>query len=340
MNYVTDDEAIHAQISMKTADRWLAIALVEELGQSHRAVAKRMGVPHNTIDHLVAKHKRTGEVEDIPRSGRPRTLTPRQRNSLTAAIQVDPRASAATLQRALVRRIATRVSERTVRRERRRAGFVPRRPPPKPALTQQQKHDRIVWARRNQATSWNSRIFEDEAVFYLRRDRRVLWAKAGETVPRPEQSPRGKITVAGAVSSKGLSPLVFLKTSLTSQLFCDVVEDDLVPWANADFPQGWDAQWDNSGPHTAKKAVNHMAALHVTIVAQPAQSPDLQPMELMWSYLKDSLQVLELTSVKEMERQLVRIWNSVPDAQCKRTIEHVKSRLSTVIRSKGEICTQ
>ena len=52
--------------------------LVEE-GYSWRdAVVTRLGISHKTVFRIVHKHRQTGSVGDKPRSGRPKSTTPRQ----------------------------------------------------------------------------------------------------------------------------------------------------------------------------------------------------------------------------------------------------------------------
>ena len=54
--------------------RAIAIGLLDA-GTPVKAVARRVGVTPTTIRKLIIKFGRTGQVKDLPRSGRPRETT-------------------------------------------------------------------------------------------------------------------------------------------------------------------------------------------------------------------------------------------------------------------------
>jgi len=69
------DLAIMPRLSNQ--DRAIAIGLLEA-NTLVEQVARRMGVSPNAIRKLRSKFQRTGEVKDLPRSGRPNVPTPGQ----------------------------------------------------------------------------------------------------------------------------------------------------------------------------------------------------------------------------------------------------------------------
>ena len=49
-----------------------------EAGMPVMVVARRLNVNRNTIGRVISRHRRTGDVGDGPRTGRPRVTTPAQ----------------------------------------------------------------------------------------------------------------------------------------------------------------------------------------------------------------------------------------------------------------------
>ena len=66
---------------LKIFERGRATAYLEA-GVPVKDVARRLGVSPNAIRKLRAKFQETGDVEDLPRSGRPRVTSVRQDMSI------------------------------------------------------------------------------------------------------------------------------------------------------------------------------------------------------------------------------------------------------------------
>ena len=72
-----------------------------------------------------------------------------------------------------------------------------------------------------------------------------------------------------------------------------------------------------------------------TIPRWPPSSPDLSPIELIWSIVKGMLNIFEPKDVNELKAAIKNIWDSIPIEICERIIEHTKKRWDLCIKHRG-----
>jgi transposase len=321
---------------MKTDERWLAVCMYNAGLGSTRDIAKRFHTGHSTIEALLRKYNETGEVTDRHRSGRPHALNPRQIAKLQAAIQANPRATAVDLLPVVGRGAKRQARVLAIQRARKALKATAHKPSNAPALTNSDKLERVQWAKSRTDSYWSTVIQEDEAVFYLRRDKQVIWYRRGDNKPRFKQVPSAKATVAAAISKRGISPLAFLQGNMNAQMFTDILDDGIRPWANQLFPQGFVLQLDRSSIHTSQQTQNFLVANSWGHEMQPTRSPDTNGMELIWSWAKARVEELRPQNKQELVDAIKKVWKKITPGQCQRTIEHISKRMPEIIASQGE----
>jgi transposase len=93
------------------------------------------------------------------------------------------------------------------------------------------------------------------------------------------------ISMIGALSLDGLGPMMTIEGATTGDVFLAYVEQLLVPrLANGDI-----VVLDNLGAHRDARVRAAIEAVGAHLVFQPAYSPDLNPIELAWSWVKNFL---------------------------------------------------
>ena len=103
-----------------------------------------------------------------------------------------------------------------------------------------------------------------------------------------------------------------------------------IPFKNLNFPNKHRLHMDNVGPHVAVHTRDFLNNNNINHVKSPAQSPDLNPIELVWHDLK----VFLGEEVKPYNQRDVKkfFWNA------KVTVQYCFKKLSFCLRIKLRIC--
>ena len=74
-----------------------------------------------------------------------------------------------------------------------------------------------------------------------------------------------------------------------------------------------------------------------TIMEWPGNSPDCNPIENMWNWMKDRLEEEYITTVPNLKRAIVKFWCQVVNDTdyCQRVVASMPRRLQAIIDNQG-----
>lgn len=158
-------------------------------------------------------------------------------------------------------------------------------------------------------------IFIDETGIHLAMTRLSGRAPVGERLyDREAPGDGGKnISVIGGMSIDGLIATMSIVGSVNTDVFLFYVQEILIPqlWVGAIIVM------DNLSVHHATVVREAIEAVGAKVVFLPPYSPDLSPIELCWSKLKQLLRSAKARTPEALDQALTRIINeciSVDDA--------------------------
>lgn len=173
-------------------------------------------------------------------------------------------------------------------------------------------------------------------------NRRILvWTNAAETPVQVKMHSGGNsVMFWGCFSKHGTGPLVSIKGSVDQNEYLSILKDELIPEFNrakAAIPGIWRLMQDNAPCHTAKAVKSFLERRRVELIEWPPYSPDLNPIENLWQWMKKKLETEFpiCNSAEEIEARIFEIWRTITPELCAKYCENYGKRLLAVIEANG-----
>jgi len=313
---------------------------------STREIANRTGVSQSTICNIKKKQlpRRKGK-----KSGRPSILKTRHQRLILRKITSGQLNTAVDIQHYLQEAENINIHADTIRNCLKEAGLKSFPKVKKPLLTKRHIQQRLDFAHKYQywtVDDWKRVIWSDETkINRLGSDgRKWGWKKPGTPLQQHHIQPTvkhggGHLMVWGCMTAHGVGNLVRIDSTLNAELYCGILDEHLASSVEyyGDSLANFIFQQDNDPKHTSKLAQQWFADHEIEVLYWPAQSPDLNPIEHLWVYLKRRLSNYEFmpTSMHELWIRLEQEWNAIPASVCIDLIESMPRRIAAVLKAKG-----
>ncbi len=192
------------------------------------------------------------------------------------------------------------------------------------------------------SAQWSKVLFSDESKFCISFGNQGprVWRKSGETqnpccLKSSVKFPQS-VMIWASMSSAGVGPLCFLKSTVNAAIYQDILEHFMLPsadklYGDADFI----FQQDLAPAHTAKGTKSWFNDHGVTVLDWPANSPDLNPIENLWGIVKRKMRDTRPNNADELKATVKETWASIPPQQCHKLITFMPCRIEAVIKAKG-----
>ena len=303
-----------------------------------------MQISLGCVHYTIKKYKIHGLYNDLPKSGRPKKVTPRIRRSIIKTIVKDPFASPKTIKSALPDNDI--ISESCIRKNLVNEGYRAYKAKKKPFLTVRHRRLRLDFCNRYgnyDSSFWEKVIFSDETrISLLASDkpplvRRPINLPLSPQYLRPSFKHAISVMVWGCFSNQGLGELYIVDGNLNNAKYLTILESNLLPFINKIDDHGPHAfQDDNAPPHRHQNVYNWIEKNNILKIEWPPQSPDLNPIENLWHFLKLKVAKYGPTNKAELINTIQRVWkNEIPDELITNLIHSMKNRIESLKKSKG-----
>ena len=251
---------------------------------SVRQIASRFLVSVSFVTRLLHLHRTTGSVE--PRThggGNPAVLGPEDLERLGELIRRQPDATLEECRR----RLGLSCSLMTISRALSKLGL-----PRKKKVPRAEEQDRPeVQERRREfckqlaGVGPERLVFVDECGANTAMTRTYGRAPVGERVYATTPGPWESITLTSGMRLSGVTATLAFPGATNTAIFEEYVHEMLVP----ELKPGDVVIWDNLKPHQSEEAIEAVEAAGAQVMPLPPWSPDLTPIEEMFSKVKGAL---------------------------------------------------
>ena len=215
-------------------------------------------------------------------------------------------------------------------------------------MTPKHRLKRVHWARAWGGYDFSDVIFSDEKKWLcVGKGQQYVWRPLGmrndadHTVPT-RQAGGGSCMVWGAISKTRTFPLVRISTTLDGAFYAQILKDFFktqglkLSGSRASRPRvQWTFQHDNASIHRANVVETAMARWKVPVLPWPALSPDLSPIENLWSYVSGRLRGRIFPNPDVLFEAVQQEWAAVPPAVLASLYDSMADRCRAVVQGRG-----
>jgi len=280
---------------------------------------------------VMQRWKERGDVGVKKRGMKKRAEKARQKLVLKRLVDRFPRESGEFLAEELRKRRIYR-SPRTACRWRKELGFRPLKASQVPILSNVNRRKRIEFCEKNEDEEWKNCVFTDECFFQLHSDFRPVWTQYGRfvsIVPAPNRSI--KVMVWGAIAKGFKSHLIIYEkgVKINAEKYQKMfLKNHLVEDLLGKFGSDLRLQQDNAPAHRALTTQAFLDSWCPETLRHPPQSPDFNPIELVWGIMKRRIHQENPTDRPSLIAAILKTWNQITLLE----IRHCIDRLQMVVR--------
>ncbi len=338
----SDDDACGMERNHYSNDAKHMLVMLHRSGMIFGDLGRRLDTKKTTISRIVRRCIERQSVERKEGSGRPSILTQRDKRAICKAVKanrfitIDDIKIDTGLFDCCNQTIANCIHQEL--------GMRSYYAYKKPFVNETNREKRLAFALEHvhkPLSFWRKAIFVDESPFtFVSRFTERCWRAPGERF-NPECTIAtlkhdGKINVWGGLSYNGVTKLHQIDGIMNGEMYTEILETVFYPEANRLYSNGnFMLVEDNDPKHTCKVAKQWITTRRVHKLDWPSQSPDLNPIENLWSILDRRCGSRRPNNDEDLFEILKHTWETLPLELLHRLVDSMPDRLTACIESNG-----
>ncbi|KAK3571374.1 hypothetical protein QTP86_009746 [Hemibagrus guttatus] len=151
--------------------------------------------------------------------------------------------------------------------------------------------------------------------------------------------PFRRTTISAALHQSGLNGpgrLAVINGTMNSAVYQKILKENVRPSVcDLKLKRTWVLQQDNDPKHTSKSTSEWLKKNKMKTLEWPSQSPDLNPIEMLWHDLKKVVHAQKPSNVAELQQFCKDEWAKIPPQRCNGLFSSYGKRLIAVVAAKG-----
>jgi hypothetical protein len=148
----------------------------------------------------------------------------------------------------------------------------------------------------------------------------------------------------GAICYYGRSELIAYPRKLDSKDYQLLLDNHIIlkankvyGWKSGGKERNWSLCAGNDGSHVSRDTKEYLEAHGVKIWWLPAWSPDINPMEFIWSLLWAAVTKMKPSTSEEVIEYTRKCWHEIPQSTIQNAIDHLNAVYNYVIENNGAL---
>jgi transposase len=327
-----------------TRDERLQAITLHQAGLSQREIANQLEISRNKVRYAIQNPPTPKK-----RSGRPSPFTSEQIDEIEEWIRGSKR-NRRTSWEGIPTALNLQCSYYAIRRALRKRGYHRRVARRKPPISEKNRLARMEWAEEHlewTTEQWKSVLWTDETWTNGGRHTKTwVTRKKGEeldpTCILDKVQRRGGWLFWGCFHGTTKGPtLIWEKDwgTISGESYRQKIIPLIGGWITLRQREGEELilMQDSAPGHAAQETLDDLEERGILVIGWPAYSPDLNPIETVWNWMKDWIQNYrgEISGYDAIREALNSAWDALPEDFLEKLIQEMPARCQAVIDANG-----
>lgn len=189
---------------------------------------------------------------------------------------------------------------------------------------------------------WEKVLWSDESKIDVHANRRTRCWRPALSSLRPaylnwsRTGSASSVMLWGCMSAAGTGSLHHVAHNIDAYRYIDILEARLEESRRKlRLPREWICMQDSASIHNALMTFVWLLEEGYEWLDWPANSPDLNPIENLWAYLKKRIWGSGRANKKVLFERALKAWQAISPSFCRHLVHSMRRRLKAVIDARG-----
>ena len=146
----------------------------------------------------------------------------------------------------------------------------------------------------------------------------------------------GSIMVWGCFAASGPGHIAIIDGKMNSQVYQDISQDNIrISVRQLKRNRSWVMQQDNDPKHRSKSTTEWLQQKKICLLEWPSQSPDLNPIEMLWHDLKRAVHTRHPNNIAQLKQFCKEECSRIPPDRCAGLIHNYSKHQVEVIAARS-----